>query len=78
MPGLVEDSIGLVTALVPALGYETCSRIAKQALAQKRRVADIVLEEGLLAEARLNELLRLETMTRPSRMIMAAVTKPKG
>ncbi len=28
---LVEDSIGLVTALVPALGYETCSRVAKQA-----------------------------------------------
>ena len=33
---LVEDSIGLVTALVPALGYETCSRVAKRALAQKR------------------------------------------
>ena len=76
--GLVENSIGLVTALGPVLGYETCSRIARRALDERRRIADIVLEEGLLAEARLNELLRLETMTRPSRMVMAAVTKPKG
>ena len=33
-----ENSIGLVTALVPALGYEASSRVAKRALAEKRRV----------------------------------------
>jgi len=75
--GLVENSIGLVTALGPVLGYDTCSRIARQALNEGRRVADIVLEEGLLTEARLNELLRLDTMTRPSRLVMAAATKSK-
>ena len=32
---LVENSIGLVTALGPTLGYEACSRIAKRALAEK-------------------------------------------
>jgi hypothetical protein len=31
----------------------------------------------MLTEARLNELLRLEAMTRPSRIVMAAATKPK-
>ena len=68
---LVENSIGLVTALGPVLGYETCSRIARRALDERRTVADIVLEEGLLTGERLNELLRLEAMTSPSRMALA-------
>jgi aspartate ammonia-lyase len=66
---LVENRIGLVTALGPALGYETCSRIARRALLENRRIADLVLEEGLLTEARIAELLRLEAMTRPSRVV---------
>ncbi|HQT77838.1 MAG: aspartate ammonia-lyase [Rhodospirillales bacterium 20-64-7] len=64
---LVRGSIGLVTALVPALGYEASSRVARRALAEKRSVADVVLDEKLLTEAQLNELLELEAMTRPSR-----------
>jgi aspartate ammonia-lyase len=64
---LVRGSIGLVTALVPALGYEAASRVARRALAEKRSVAEIVLDEGLLTEVQLNELLQLEAMTRPSR-----------
>jgi aspartate ammonia-lyase len=64
---LVRGSIGLVTALVPALGYEASSRVARRALAERRPVAEIVLDEGLLTEAQLNELLQLEAMTRPSR-----------
>jgi aspartate ammonia-lyase len=74
---LAENSIGLVTALVPVLGYETCSRIARRALGEGRKVADIVLEEGLLSKSRLDELLRLDAMTRPSRIVMAPA-KPKG
>ncbi len=64
---LVRGSIGLVTALVPALGYEASSRVARRALTERRSVAEIVLDEGLLTEIQLNELLQLETMTRPSR-----------
>jgi aspartate ammonia-lyase len=64
---LVENSITLVTALVPTLGYEASSRVAKRALAEKRRVSDIILEEGLLTADQLDELLKIEAMTRPSR-----------
>ncbi len=73
--GLVQDSIGLVTALGPTLGYEASSRIAKRALVEKRRVADIVLEEKLLTQAELDDLLRLEAMTRPSRTVGPAATR---
>src|SRR6202041_2162288 len=62
---LAQDSIDLLTALVPALGYETCSRVPKQALAQKRRVADIVLEEELLTPEQSERLFRPQAMTAP-------------
>lgn len=76
---LVNHSIGLVTALAPTLGYEVTSRIAKRALAEGRGVREIVLEEGLLEERVLDELLRIEAMTRPSRFITPrAVAAAKG
>jgi aspartate ammonia-lyase len=62
---LVEGSIGIVTALTPVLGYETCSRIAKRALAENRSVSDVILEEGLLTEPQLQELMQIDAMTRP-------------
>jgi aspartate ammonia-lyase len=68
---LVNRSIGLVTALGPRLGYEACSRIARRALQEGRGVREIVLEEGLLTIEELDDLLRVEAMTRPSRMITA-------
>ncbi len=61
-----------MTALGPALGYETCSRIAKRALAENRGVAELVLEEKLLTAAELEHLLRVEAMTLPSRPPRAA------
>jgi aspartate ammonia-lyase len=73
---LAESSVSLVTALLRLLGYETCSRIARRALEEGRKVAEIVLEEGLLTEQKLNELLRPEAMISPSRVVMAT-TRPK-
>jgi aspartate ammonia-lyase len=69
---LVENSIGLVTALGPVLGYETCSRIARRALNERRQVAEIIREEGLLSDAQLAQLLAAETMTRPARILREA------
>jgi aspartate ammonia-lyase len=76
---LVNHSIGLVTALVPTLGYEVASGIARRALQEGRGVREIVLEEGLLSAEALDGLLRIEAMTRPSRSVTArlvAAAKP--
>ena len=62
---LVEGSIGLVTALVPDLGYERASAVATEALASGRPVREIVLAAGDLDEATLDRLLSPEAMTRP-------------
>jgi aspartate ammonia-lyase len=65
--GLAINSIGIVTALNPVLGYEVCSRIAKRALQENRSVLDIVLEEGVLTKEQVTELLKPEKMTQPAR-----------
>ena len=62
---MVEDSIGLVTALVPALGYERASEIATEALESGRTVREIVLEAGDLDADELDRLLSPEAMTEP-------------
>ncbi|KIO46280.1 MULTISPECIES: aspartate ammonia-lyase [Porphyromonadaceae] len=64
---LVMNSIGIVTALNPTLGYENSSRIAKRALQERRSVYDLVLEEGLLTKEELDNLLRPELMIKPKK-----------
>jgi aspartate ammonia-lyase len=53
----VEKSIGLVTALVPVLGYERCTALAKEALDSGRGVVELVLEQKLLTRAQVDEIL---------------------
>jgi aspartate ammonia-lyase len=74
---LVENSIGLVTVLGPILGYETCSRIARRALDEGRKVADVILEEGLMTAAQLHTFLGIEDMTRPTRLTSPFLVEPK-
>jgi len=58
----VENSIGLVTALNPHIGYENSTKIAKEALETGRSVFDLVLEHKLMSRERLEHLLRPENM----------------
>lgn len=59
---MVENSIGLVTALNPVLGYEVCSSLAREALENDRSVYDLVLEQNLLSKEELDNLLSPENM----------------
>lgn len=62
---MVENSIGLVTALNPYIGYERSTQIANEALQSGRSVYEIVLEKGDLNKSELDEILSPENMTRP-------------
>ncbi|HRQ66538.1 MAG TPA: aspartate ammonia-lyase [Xanthomonadaceae bacterium] len=64
----VTHSIGIITALNPYIGYHNASRIARTALETGRGVTELVLEEGLLTGAELDDILAPENMTRPRRM----------
>ncbi|MBI9033237.1 MAG: aspartate ammonia-lyase [Bacteroidales bacterium] len=65
---LVEQSIGLITALNPHIGYENSSSVAKEALKSGRSVYELVLERGLLSQDQLDEILAPENMIKPVRM----------
>ena len=62
---LVESSIGIVTALVPVIGYERAGAVAKEALASGRSVRELLLEAGDLGQEEIDRLLSLESMTTP-------------
>src|SRR5688572_9205412 len=57
MRWFVENSIGIVTALVPVLGYEKATEIAKEALATGRGVYDLVCDRGLMTREDLDRVL---------------------
>jgi aspartate ammonia-lyase len=57
MRWFVENSIGIVTALVPVLGYEQATEIAKEALATGRGVYDLVRDRGLMTREDLDRAL---------------------
>jgi len=58
----VEESIGLVTALNPYVGYAAATEVAKEALSSGRGVAELVLERGLLPREQLEAILRPEVL----------------
>jgi aspartate ammonia-lyase len=64
---LLDESTALVTALTPILGYARSSEIAREALATGARVYDLVLAKNLMSRDQLDEVLRPEVLTKPSR-----------
>ena len=59
---MVKNSIGIVTALNPYIGYKNSTKVAKEALETNRSVYDIVLEKGLLSKEELDEALNPKNM----------------
>jgi fumarate hydratase, class II len=67
---LAESSPAIVTPLNRYLGYEEAATIAKQALAERKTIRQVVLERGhvdagRLTEQELDEALDVMRMTRP-------------
>jgi aspartate ammonia-lyase len=60
----VEDSTALVTALVPALGYEKCCLVAKKAQESGKSIRQVVLDEGFLTLSQFTALVAAEAVTR--------------
>lgn len=62
---LLDNSLGLVTALNPYLGYEVATQIAKEALSEGTSVLDLVRAKKLLTEQQLSKILHPSFMTKP-------------
>ena len=60
---MVKNSIGIVTALNPYIGYKASTKVAKEALETSRSVYDLVLEHGYMSKDKLDEALDPKAMT---------------
>ncbi len=60
---MVKNSIGIVTALNPYIGYKASTKVAKEALETGASVYDLVLEHGLMTKEKLDEALDPKAMT---------------
>ena len=58
------SSVGIITALIPHIGYAAASKLAQQALATNANIADLVVSSGLLTRDQVDELLTPERLTR--------------
>ena len=62
---MVDNSVGIITALTPHIGYEHAAVIAKEAIRTGCSVRDLILEKGILDEAQLEKILDPYSMTQP-------------
>jgi len=65
----LDNSIGVITALVPHIGYANASRIAKTALNTGSTVRELVIGEGLLDSVQLDNLLSPQSMLAPGAQV---------
>ncbi|MEP6791171.1 MAG: aspartate ammonia-lyase, partial [Ramlibacter sp.] len=64
----VRESITLVTALNPIIGYEKAALIAKTAMATGKPIDEVAEVLGIMTRAQIDELLVAEKLTEPLRL----------
>lgn len=65
---MVKHSIGLVTALVPWIGYKAANELATEALHSEESVYSLVLKKNMMSRDKLDQILAPENMIRPGKM----------
>ena len=62
---LVENSVGIITAICPHVGYQKAADIAKKAMKTGESIRSLILQEKLLDEEELDIILEPTRMTEP-------------
>jgi fumarate hydratase class II len=63
--GYLQNSLMLVTALNPHIGYDNAAKVAKKAFAENTTLREAAIELGLLTGEKFDEVVRPEKMTGP-------------
>lgn len=72
---LVENSVGIITAICPHVGYQPAADIAKKSLATGASVKDLIIQEGLMTEEELDKVLNPISLTEPGISAKELLTK---
>ena len=62
---MVENSVGIITAICPYVGYEKAASVAKEAIRTGCSVRELVVSKGLLTNEQLDIILDPFSMTEP-------------
>lgn len=61
----VENSVGIITAICPYVGYQKAAEIAKEAIKTGESVKKLIIEQSILTEEQMDEILDPVQMTEP-------------
>jgi len=61
----LDKSVGIVTALLPHIGYEKSAELAREAYTTGKPIREIILERGILSKEKLEHILSPRQMTHP-------------
>ncbi len=61
---LLEESVGIVTALCPYIGYNEAASIAKESLKTNVKIKDLLLEKNIVTLTQYNEIMDYSRLTR--------------
>lgn len=61
----VENSVGIITAICPYVGYQKAAEIAKEAIKTGESVRKLIIEKGLLIKEQMDEIMDPVQMTEP-------------
>mgnify|MGYP000742202419 FL=1 len=59
----LDSFVGVITALIPRIGYGPASKLAREALATNSNIADLVVSSGLLTREEVTQMLSVERLT---------------
>ncbi len=62
---LVNNSVGVVTALCPVLGYKKSAELAKEAINTNKSIREIVIEQNVLTKEEYDKIICPKNLTRP-------------
>jgi aspartate ammonia-lyase len=62
---MVDNSVGIITAICPYVGYDKAAALAKEAISTGGSVKELILQEGLLTREELEVILDPYSMTEP-------------
>ena len=62
----LDNSLMLVTALAPHIGYDNAAKIAKKALINNSKLKDEAIKSGKISEEDYKNIVKLEKMIKPS------------
>lgn len=62
---LVENSVGIITAICPHVGYQKAADIAKEAIKTGESVRRLIIRDGALTEEQLEQILNPMNLTEP-------------